>query len=747
MKQLSLVLWFSVFSIYNNSYAQLTWEYLNPIPTSSELNEVQFVTKEIGWAIGSWGTLIHTTDGGFSWKLQSTPLDDICGISFINESYGWLIGVKLTGEYYWGYPLGMGYVINTKDGGESWQQQIELPVYTTSPFSIFFIDKNIGWATYTPYDKDYNATIIKTSDGGINWSIQDSIDLNITDTYFIDSQIGWAVGGWSETFEAMILRTDDGGENWRHQSGGVKGVLGSVFFINENIGWAVGNDNTILCTHDGGTIWEVQSIAQNLSNHQFTSVYFTDSNKGFIAGWEVFLSTTNGGQNWTVLDAVDPTPLSVYFWDNLLGWRVGYGGMIQQTTDGGQSWHFLSKSFTNEEFVKVDFVDKLNGWILSPERIYHTTNGGDSWDSKKIIPTQGLEDIFGTDALRCYAVGYNWENSSGFILKTLNAGNDWELINIDYDVVLRSAFFLNNEVGWVVGDSGIILHTYNGGENWIKQENNTNKILSSVDFVDDKNGWIAGENGITLKTSDGGKNWSINTTDTIGYIRSIDFIDSLNGWMVSGNCWPDAKVLSKTNEVVGCSGSIWRSKDGGISWVKQLEGHSVYKFVKFIDLEVGFVSGGQLLCTKDGGENWELQHIPFDGIASTEFVDERTGWIVGMGGAIMRTLDGSISAIDLNINTCNYKSTHYVLFPNYPNPFNPTTTIKYSIPKQSNVKLKIFDLLGSEVATLVNKEQQQGNYEVEFNPSADRLRLTSGVYLYRLQADDYVETKKMMLIK
>ncbi len=61
--------------------------------------------------------------------------------------------------------------------------------------------------------------------------------------------------------------------------------------------------------------------------------------------------------------------------------------------------------------------------------------------------------------------------------------------------------------------------------------------------------------------------------------------------------------------------------------------------------------------------------------------------------------------------------TNYVLYQNYPNPFNPSTTIKYSIPKQGNVTLKVFDVLGSEVTTLVNKEQSQGNYEVEFDGS------------------------------
>lgn len=95
--------------------------------------------------------------------------------------------------------------------------------------------------------------------------------------------------------------------------------------------------------------------------------------------------------------------------------------------------------------------------------------------------------------------------------------------------------------------------------------------------------------------------------------------------------------------------------------------------------------------------------------------------------------------------------TGFKLYNNYPNPFNPTTKIKYSIPsviasetKQSPyVNLKIFDVLGSEIATLVNEEKQPGVYEINFNASG----LTSGTYFYRLQAGSYVETKKMILLK
>ncbi len=91
----------------------------------------------------------------------------------------------------------------------------------------------------------------------------------------------------------------------------------------------------------------------------------------------------------------------------------------------------------------------------------------------------------------------------------------------------------------------------------------------------------------------------------------------------------------------------------------------------------------------------------------------------------------------------NYTTHRFSLQQNYPNPFNPSTIIKYSIPKQSNVTLKIFDVLGSEVETLVNTEQPQGNYEVDF----DGNELTSGIYFYKLQAGDFVETKKMILLK
>jgi hypothetical protein len=86
----------------------------------------------------------------------------------------------------------------------------------------------------------------------------------------------------------------------------------------------------------------------------------------------------------------------------------------------------------------------------------------------------------------------------------------------------------------------------------------------------------------------------------------------------------------------------------------------------------------------------------------------------------------------------------YNLFQNYPNPFNPSTKIKYRIENPEHITLKVYNVLGHEVATLVNEEKTAGKYEVEFSTAGE---LTSGVYFYKLEAGHYIETKKMLLIK
>jgi hypothetical protein len=104
-------------------------------------------------------------------------------------------------------------------------------------------------------------------------------------------------------------------------------------------------------------------------------------------------------------------------------------------------------------------------------------------------------------------------------------------------------------------------------------------------------------------------------------------------------------------------------------------------------------------------------------------------------------VEKSLSAVEEKNSSGNI--LQFQLFQNYPNPFNPSTTISYTIPKAGFVSLKVYDVLGKEVSTLVNKEISVGNHEVVFNGS----NLSSGIYFYRMQAGSFNNTKKLILLK
>ncbi|MCH8035074.1 MAG: T9SS type A sorting domain-containing protein [Bacteroidetes bacterium] len=105
------------------------------------------------------------------------------------------------------------------------------------------------------------------------------------------------------------------------------------------------------------------------------------------------------------------------------------------------------------------------------------------------------------------------------------------------------------------------------------------------------------------------------------------------------------------------------------------------------------------------------------------------------------------TTIITNIANDNNVEYNFSLNQNYPNPFNPSTTISYQIPETSFITIKMYDVLGNEIATLVNEEKPAGSYEVEFHTAIYSWQLTSGMYFYQLKVGNYVETKKMLLIK
>lgn len=146
---------------------------------------------------------------------------------------------------------------------------------------------------------------------------------------------------------------------------------------------------------------------------------------------------------------------------------------------------------------------------------------------------------------------------------------------------------------------------------------------------------------------------------------------------------------------------------------------------------------------KYDGSNWIFYNtsnsgLPHNSVFSIVIDKFNNKWIATGNGLAVFNEEGIISSVGNPIII-----EEFSLSQNYPNPYNPNTKIKYSIPQQSFVTLKVYDLLGREIATLVNEEKPAGIYETEFNGS----NLTSGVYFYQLKAGGFVETKKMILLR
>jgi hypothetical protein len=126
---------------------------------------------------------------------------------------------------------------------------------------------------------------------------------------------------------------------------------------------------------------------------------------------------------------------------------------------------------------------------------------------------------------------------------------------------------------------------------------------------------------------------------------------------------------------------------------------------------------------------------------SVYFIDASLGWIVGNNGTILSTTNGGVSFIEEE--QIGELPKEFSLSQNYPNPFNPSTSIQYEICSRQFVSLKVYDILGNEMGTLVNEEKPAGIYKITWYGE----NLPSGVYFYKLKAGEYIISKKMVLIK
>lgn len=376
---------------------------------------------------------------------------------------------------------------------------------------------------------------------------------------------------------------------------------------------------------------------------------------------------------------------SIFFLNYNLGFAACNGGLLLKTGNGGIKWVTLY-TFSSD-VRRMKFFNHLTGIVLNNLGIYRTTDGGMTWI--QVLTSSGILDF-------SYANDFNLmaSYSDGRILKSSDGGMGWSII-----------YPLPGPSPSVCGVG-------------------SNRGYAAVSYVS------AGLSYHSIFiTTNGGSQWNyfnqISTSPGAGRTGDLFFVTQDTGYY--------SVKIANTNYIYGYSYSSSRF----------IQVSSFQNSLYFSNTKTGWSAGenGTIYRTTNAGNNWFADNTPTtQNLNSIQFVNELTGWAAGENGVILKTTTGGLTIVE---NTGYTVPGEFSLFQNYPNPFNPTTQFGFRIADFGLVRLTVFDAIGREVEVLVNQQLQPGTYEINWDASV----YPSGVYYYRLEAGDFSETKKMILIK
>ncbi|MFA6561571.1 MAG: YCF48-related protein [Verrucomicrobiia bacterium] len=295
-----------------------------------------------GWTVGNvwngYGTILRSTDSGVSWARQGIGQvadASLEGVFTVDPLTAWVVGDS---------NAGYATIYHTTDGGLTWDRKgSAAQVPNTSLLKVAtFGDGNV-WAVGT-------GAILHSGDGGASWANQIPTGyegVTLQGVYTPDGVNVWATGGSKDGY-ATILKSSNGGLNWTRQSGGDVGLLGHVLGISAvdaNTAWAIGATNgamrwSVLGTTDGGVNW----TEQNHGGLDGNNVYAVDASTVWAVSDDTVQRTTNGGASWNG-SSLQCYTMGISAVDSQQAWAVSLGlhGAIYHTTDGGNNWVTLTQ--------------------------------------------------------------------------------------------------------------------------------------------------------------------------------------------------------------------------------------------------------------------------------------------------------------------------------------------------------------------------------------------------------------------
>lgn len=562
---------------------RITATWLSPAPQGNVIRDIFFLDNDNGWAVGEWGTVMHTRDGGANWELQySGSTDTFVEVDFSSPDCGWIRGKR--------------GLLHTNDGGNVWRP-VELPQRSVG--KVVFVGDMIALSD------DLAAVLTDeglwtTRDRGANWTCVRHFK-GATAMYMRDDRFWWVCYDHGH----IAISTDEGGtwvESWIIRPGP---DIVSLVFTDTLHGWAC-DDRVLYRSTDGGRIWlrSDGSYKRTLNPCSDGQLYplrindfqVVDSLRLWFACSDGLWNSVDGGVSLRRVLKTESACAAVHVGAEGGAWASCFSGELITSGDGGWTWSEIHDGPTDIFLESIFFPTPDIGIAISRSGIHRSTDGGSSW-----IGVNAVNDTL----LRCMSFGSPGNGcivgDGGRILLTSDSGRTWSSFFLPEGSDLRSVFFLNAHLGWIGAADGALLVTRDGGRMWDLQACLDDKDLSNIHFADEWTGYCTGRTGVLRRSIDGGATW-----------REMDIGDGLRAGKILTRGTDMVDVLAKST--VDQSAVILHSSDRGTSWSRQSLNPAQWATrLSFLDGQRGLLltfSAG-VFVTSDGGMSWQPLPLPF----------------------------------------------------------------------------------------------------------------------------------------
>lgn len=762
-----------VSELTDNPFSAASWQSVNPSGMFYQLTNANYISgrtnsiafhptnPSIMYIASAGGGVWKTVDGGANWQVITDELSNIAGGDIAIDPNNSSILYFGSGELNYSADSHYGDgIYKSTNAGMTWTQVA--PYSMSSSYSKIIVtpgNSNIVYAAG-------KSGVFKSTNGGLNWTTSVSVtNVNALVMDFTNPQILYMTTSAS-TGTGAIRKTTDGGNTWVNLSGGLPtsgaGRCPLVMSTSNNLvlyaGFAASSGGALLGlykTTDGGNTWTLQNSATNYLGTQGwydNALTIKPATTDFVltGGLDLYSSTNSGTTltkktTWSTSSTGNFCHADIHFLaynklNNFL-FCCSDGGIYKSTNDGA-NWTDMNAKISTLQYMSADY-DPVNPSLMQggcqDNNKQTSTNNGLVWIQRStgdggytIIDAENPSYVYGQYVNGSIQRSANSGASFTDITPTGSSGglfyNPYEMAsgNSQYIVFGRTDL-------WVTSNA----RTASASSGWT-QIATTTIIGGSVSGIGIGNGtapskiYAGTSNGRILSTTNGGTTWTTNT----GFAYISDFaVDKSNDNICYASCGGTTAAQK-----------VFKTTNGGVNWVNIGSGLPnaavntiILRNASPRTLYVG-TDLGVYMSTNEGA-NWALFNtgMPTVEVYDLKYRETSKILLAATHGRGCFKIDLTVTGVQNN----NITAEKFNLSQNYPNPFNPATKIKYSVPGSSFVTLKIYDILGNEVETIVNNMQGRGVYEVQWDAS----KYSSGVYIYKINAGNFNESKMMLLVK